>query len=63
MLFRSVSTVLFGIDTLDQVAGAAVPSGGVVRIYSLLIWLIGMAAVILLWQRSSTAYFKGAPRY
>jgi asparagine N-glycosylation enzyme membrane subunit Stt3 len=60
---RIVSTVLFGIDTLDQVAGAAVPSGGVVRIYSILIWLIGLAAVVLLWQRTSTDYFKGAPRY
>jgi hypothetical protein len=26
------------------------------------IWLIGLGAIIFLWQRSSTEYFK-APRY
>lgn len=58
---RIVSTVLFGIDTLSQIAGAAVAGGGGARIFGLIVWLIGLAAIILLWQRSSTAYFKGAP--
>ena len=60
---RVVATVLFAIDTLDQVVGAALPSSGSVRLYAVLIWLIGLAAVVLLWQRPSTEYFKGAPRY
>jgi hypothetical protein len=61
---RIVSTVLFGIDTLSLVAGA-VTSAGAARIYGILVWLIGLAAIILLWQRQSTAYFKSAsaPRY
>ena len=61
---RIVSTVLFGIDTLSVLAGA-VASGGAARIYGILVWLIGLAAIILLWQRQSTAYFKSAsaPRY
>lgn len=55
---RILATVLFGIDTLDQVFGAAVSSGGGARIYAILIWLIGLAAMVLLWQRPSTEYFR-----
>jgi hypothetical protein len=61
---RIVGTVLFGIDTISVFAGAAAgPGGGATRIYSILVWLIGLAAVILLWQRASSDYFRGAPRY
>jgi hypothetical protein len=60
---RIVSTVLFAIDTLSLVAGAAVPGGGTTRIYGIVIWLIGLAAIVLLWQRSSSDYFRGTPRY
>lgn len=60
---RIVSTVLFAIETINVVAGAsAISSGGASRIYSIVIWLIGLGAIIFLWQRSSTEYFK-APRY
>jgi hypothetical protein len=56
---RIVAAVLFGIDTIAQVLGAsALSAGGVARIYALVIWLIGLAATILLWQRESTAYFQ-----
>ena len=61
---RIVGTVLFAIDTISVFAGAAtVPGGGATRIYSILVWLIGLAAVILLWQRASSEYFRGVPRY
>jgi hypothetical protein len=60
---RIVSTVLFAIETINVLAGAsAVASGGASRIYSIVVWLIGLGAIIFLWQRSSTEYFK-APRY
>ena len=60
---RITSTVLFAIQTINVVAGAAaVASGGASRIYSIVIWLIGLGAIIFLWQRSSTEYFK-APRF
>lgn len=60
---RIVSTVLFAIQTINVVAGAsAISSGGASRIYSIVIWLIGLGAIIFLWQRSSTEYFK-TPRY
>jgi hypothetical protein len=60
---RIVSTVLFAIETINVLAGAAaVASGGASRVYSILVWLIGLGAIVFLWQRSSTEYFK-APRY
>jgi hypothetical protein len=61
---RVVSTVLFGIDTLSVVGGAAaVQSGALTRLYGLVVWVIGLIAIILLWRRSSSEYFRGAPRY
>ena len=61
---RVVSTVFFGIDTLSVLVGAAgVQGGGLSRIYGILVWVIGLIAIILLWQRSSSDYFRAAPRY
>jgi hypothetical protein len=60
---RVVSTVFFGIDTVSVLAGtAAAQGGGLSRIYGILVWVIGLIAIILLWQRSSSEYFR-APRY
>jgi hypothetical protein len=60
---RTTSTVFFGIDTLAVILGVAVtPGGGATRIYGFLVWIIGLVAIILLWQRPSTEYFR-APRY
>ena len=60
---RIVATVLFGVDTLSLIAdinGASALSGTVAtRAYGIVIWLIGLAAVILLWQRTSSDYFRG----
>lgn len=61
---RIVGTVLFAIDTVSVFLGAAAgPGGGATRVYSILVWVIGLGAVILLWQRASSEYFRGVPRY
>jgi hypothetical protein len=61
---RVVSTVFFGIDTLSVLISSTVtPGGGLTRIYGLVIWVIGLIAIILLWQRASSGYFRSAPRY
>jgi hypothetical protein len=61
---RVVSTVLFCIDTLSVlIAATATPGGGLTRVYGFVIWVIGLIAIILLWQRASSAYFRRAPRY
>jgi hypothetical protein len=63
---RVVATVLFGIDTLSLIAdinGASALSGtAATRVYGIIIWLIGLAAIVLLWQRTSSDYFRGSPR-
>ena len=60
---RVVSTVFFGIDTLSVLVGAAaVQGGGLSRIYGILVWVIGLIAIILLWQRASSDYFRSARR-
>jgi hypothetical protein len=62
---RITSTVFFALDTLGAIgglAGGALSGGSVNRFYGLVIWVIGAAAIILLWQRSSTEYFKPAQR-
>lgn len=60
---RVVSTVFFGIDTVSVLVGVtAVQGGGVSRIFGILVWVVGLIAIVLLWQRSSSDYFR-APRY
>ena len=62
---RITSTVFFALDTLGAIGGLAggqFSGGSANRFYGLVVWVIGGIAIILLWQRSSTEYFKGAPR-
>ena len=58
---RITGTVLFGLATLDTVVGLTVPLAAAVKIWGLLVWLAGLAAVVLLWRRESSAYFRQAP--
>jgi len=63
---RITSTVFWAIDTLGAIgglAGGSLSGGNANRFYGLVVWVIGAAAIFLLWQRSSSDYFKGAPRY
>ena len=63
---RVVSTVLFAISTISafvSIGGGAVSAGGATRIYGFVVWIVGLVAIVLLWQRASSGYFKGAPRY
>jgi hypothetical protein len=58
---RTVSTVLFGLATVDLIIGAVSPVAGAVRLWGIVVWLAGLVAVIFLWRRESTAFFKGTP--
>src|SRR5580692_4880601 len=63
---RITSTVLFAISTIGvfvSVSGGAVAAGGATRIYGFVVWIVGRIAIVLLWQRTSSEYFKGAARY
>jgi nitric oxide reductase large subunit len=59
---RITGTVIFGLATLDTLIGvAATPIAGAVRAWGLVVWLVGLVAVVLLWRPSSNAFFKGVP--
>jgi hypothetical protein len=58
---RITSTVFFALSTLGAIgglAGGALSGGTANRFYGLVVWVIGAVAIIFLWQRSSTEYFK-----
>jgi hypothetical protein len=56
---RITGTVFFGIDTLSLLLtlGQHTRTGATTAL-GLLGWLIGLATVILLWNKASSAYFK-----
>jgi hypothetical protein len=57
---RITGTVLFALATVDAIVGAASPVATADKIWGLVTWLAGLAAVIFLWQAASTAFFKAA---
>ena len=61
---RIVATVLFGLDTLFLLLGVARAGAAAGTLVSILTWLIGGGAVILLWRKESSEYFaeQSAPR-
>jgi hypothetical protein len=56
---RTTGTALFGLATVDVIVGVSAPVAGPVKIWGLVVWLVGLTAVIFLWQRASTAFFRG----
>ena len=58
---RITATVLLAISTIETIAGVAAPEAGLVKIWAALLWLVGLAAVILLWRRSSSGFFRATP--
>jgi hypothetical protein len=55
---RITSTVLFGLSTLDLYVALNLPKTVIGLAFLLLTWLAGLGAVILLWRKESTAFFK-----
>jgi hypothetical protein len=58
---RIVATVLCGINTLGLVFSLTVAHTAAGLLLSIAIWLAGVGAVILLWQRESSSYFAVQP--
>jgi hypothetical protein len=56
---RITGTALFGLATIDTIGSAIAPVAGPVKAWWPVIWLAGLVAVILLWRRPSTEFFKG----
>jgi hypothetical protein len=55
---RILSTVLFGLATLDMIGVFSQPKTVYGLIFPVLTWLVGLGAVFLLWRPESTAFFK-----
>lgn len=55
---RIVATVLFGVNTLYTALTLAATALGLV--FVLLLWLAGLAAIILLWRRPATEFFRSS---
>lgn len=56
-------TVFFVIDTLVMANGFARPVGTGSRVLVIVIWLIALTAIVLLWLRASSKFFKPQPSY
>jgi hypothetical protein len=63
---RTVSTVIFGIATLgvigDANASSALAGTIETRIWGIVVWLIGLVAVILLWRPGTAGYLRRTTR-
>jgi hypothetical protein len=55
---RILSTVLFGLATLDLVGVVTEPKTLLGLLFPVLTWLVGLGAVWLLWRPDSSAFFK-----
>ena len=55
---RITSTVLFGLATLDLWGVLSQPKTLLGLVFPLLTWLVGLGAIIFLWRKESTEFFK-----
>jgi hypothetical protein len=57
---RVVSTVLFGLNTLGLVyiLAAAAGTTAIQKILGVVVWVVGLGAVVFLWRSDSSAYFN-----
>jgi hypothetical protein len=55
---RILSTVLFGLATLDLFGVFSQPKTALGLIFPLLTWLVGAGAIYLLWRPDSSSFFK-----
>jgi hypothetical protein len=55
---RILSAVFFGINTLDLLVSFAAVRAPVTLIIGFVIWLAGLAAIVLLFSREASAFFK-----
>jgi hypothetical protein len=59
---RTAGTILLGLDTIGLLATLGRSGIPAVKVFGVLIWLIGLMAVISLWRRPSSEYFAASRR-
>ncbi len=57
---RILSSVFFGVSTLNTVADFAQPGEPLNKILTTLVWLVGLGAIILLWRPDASAYYRAS---
>jgi hypothetical protein len=57
---RITSSVLFGLNTLLLLLSFLRPHASLGSVLNLLIWLVGLFAIILLWRKESSGHFAPA---
>jgi hypothetical protein len=55
---RIVSAVFFGINTLDLIISFILVRAAATTIVSVVIWLVGLTAIVLLFGRDSGPYYS-----
>jgi hypothetical protein len=58
---RIVSSVLFAINTLDVFVSLAQPHAAAGTIFSVVIWLVGLGAIVLIWNKQSAPFYHQQP--
>lgn len=59
---RITASVLFALATLDLYGLLNYPKTALSLVLPVVTWIVGLGAVILLWRRESTAYFRPQAR-
>jgi hypothetical protein len=60
---RIVATVLFGLNTVLLLLSFLRATASVSLAFSVLVWLVGLGAIVLLWRKESSQYFAAmSPR-
>ena len=59
---RITGTVLFALNTLFFLLSLARPHASLSLVFSVLVWLVGLGAVIMLWRPESSTYFSPQTR-
>ena len=54
---RIIATVLFGLNTLFLLLSFVRATVSLSLAFSVLVWLIGLGAIVLLWRKESSQYF------
>jgi hypothetical protein len=60
---RIVSSVLFGLATLDLIGVFTEPKTALGLVFPLLTWLVGLGAIILLWRGENNDFYQPMGRY
>jgi len=55
---RVSSTTCFALDTAFALVVVAEPDAGLEKVVAAVIWLVGLCAIVLLWQRESSEFFS-----